>query len=381
MSKKIRVCLLFGGKSGEHEVSLQSAKSVYKALDKKKYNVFLVGIDKTGKWLLGNASNYLLNSSNPKLIKLNKANMEAITPVSKENTTQLISLNSVDSKKEIAMIDVFFPVTHGTFGEDGCLQGLLEFTNAAYVGAGVLGSSVGMDKDVMKRLLKEAGLPIADFFTIKKSDYSSKSIKNITSKFNPSTPLRTRFPVFVKPANMGSSVGINKANNIQQLKKAIKDAFLYDTKILIEENVDGREIECAVLGNDDPKASLPGEVMPSKKHSFYSYAAKYIDEKGANLLIPAKLNLNQVKKIQGLAIKTFKVLECSGMARVDFFLKNNGTVFINEINTLPGFTKISMYPKLWEATGVPYQKLLDKLIELAIEKKKQKDNLKRSFEI
>ncbi|MCL5432655.1 MAG: D-alanine--D-alanine ligase [Patescibacteria group bacterium] len=353
--KKIKVCLLFGGKSGEHEVSLQSAKSVYEALDKKKYDVFLVGIEKSGKWLLGNSSNYLLNSSDPKLIKLNKAKMKEITP------------DALDS------VDVFFPVTHGTFGEDGCLQGLLEFTNAGYVGAGVLGSSVGMDKDVMKRLLKQAGIPVPDFFVFQKSEYSPKIIKQIILKF--------KFPVFVKPANMGSSVGISKANNIQQLKKAISDAFSYDTKILIEENVTGREIECSVLGNENPKASLPGEVIPSTKHGFYSYEAKYIDEKGANLLIPAKLPLKTVQKIQDLAVKTFKTLECSGMARVDFFLKKDGTVFINEINTLPGFTKISMYPKLWEATGIPYSKLLDKLIELALEKKKQKDSLRRSFKI
>lgn len=368
MKAKINVCLLFGGKSGEHEVSLQSAKSVYDALDKNKYEVFLVGIDKNGKWLLGDNSSYLLNSTNPTLIKLNNGNSTAISPLSTSTQTQLVSLQS---GKDVAPVDVFFPVTHGTYGEDGCLQGLLEFTNAAYVGAGVLGSAIGMDKDVMKRLFKEAKIPVADFISFNKYNYSKKDIDKFIAK--------NKFPVFVKPANLGSSVGITKVHNLKKLEEALKKALKYDNKVLIEKCIEGREIECSVLGNENPKASIPGEVIHSKKYEFYSYTAKYIDEDGAELIIPANISKNTTKKIQELAIKVFKVLNCEGMARVDFFLSKN-KIIVNELNSLPGFTKISMYPKLWEATGVPYARLLDILISLAIEKKKHKDRLKRTFD-
>ncbi len=362
MKKKIKVCLLFGGKSGEHEISLLSAKSIYNALDKTKYKVILVAIDKQGKWLLLNASNYLLNSSNSKLIKINKANSKNITFVSKGKKAELLSL---ESRITITSVDVFFPIIHGTFGEDGCIQGLLELLNTAYVGANVLGSSVGMDKDIMKKLLRDAKIPIAKFNTFKRGE--KVNIKGL------------QYPVFVKPANMGSSVGIVKVKNKKELNFAIKKAFLYDTKILIEEYIKAREIECSVLGNENPIASVPGEIIP--KHEFYSYIAKYIDKNGAELKIPAKLSSKKIKEIQSLAIKAYKALECSGMARVDFFLTLKGKIILNEINTLPGFTKISMYPKLWEISGIPYTKLLDRLIELAIEKKKQKDSLKREFSV
>lgn len=362
MKKKIKVCLLFGGKSGEHEISLLSAKSIYNALDKNKYKVILVAIDKQGKWLFLNDSNYLLNSFNPKLVKINKANARNITFVSKGKKAELLSL---ESGITITSVDVFFPITHGTFGEDGCIQGLLELLNTTYVGANVLGSAIGMDKDIMKKLLKYAKIPIAEFNTFKRGEQvNTKGLK---------------YPVFVKPANMGSSVGITKVKNKKELNSAIKKAFLYDTKILIEEYIKAREIECSVLGNENPIASIPGEIIP--KHEFYSYTAKYIDENGAELKIPAKLSSNKIKEIQYLAIKAYKALECSGMARVDFFLTLKGKIILNEINTLPGFTKISMYPKLWEISGIPYTRLLDKLIKLAIEKKKQKDSLKRDFSV
>jgi len=364
--KKIRVCLVFGGRSGEHEVSLQSAKSIYEALDKKKYDVSLVGIDKSGRWHLGAASNYLLNATNPKLIKLNTKSPE-VTAVTTPRETQLIR---VESRKEAGGVDVFFPIIHGTFGEDGSLQGVFELLNAAYVGAGVLGSAVGMDKDVMKRLLHDAGLPTARFFAVTRNT-SRSSLNRIVRQLG--------FPLFVKPANLGSSVGITKVKKVGELFPATKDAFRYDTKILLEEYIHGREIECSVLGNESPVASVPGEVIPA--HEFYSYEAKYIDPNGARLEIPAKLPRKKIREVQNLAIKAFKVLECSGMARVDFFLMPNGKLVIDEINTLPGFTKISMYPKLWEASGIPYKKLLDILISLAIERKKERDKLKRSYEI
>ena len=359
MKKKINVCLLFGGKSGEHEVSLQSAKSIFESLDKKKYNVHLVGIDKNGRWLLSNASNYLLNSNNPKLIALNKTNSTEITALHRKDNAELVNIKGGTTH---GLIDVFFPVMHGTYGEDGSMQGLLEILDVAYVGAGVLGSALGMDKDVMKRLLKEAGLPVTRFVALRHSD-------KIKQPFS--------YPVFVKPANLGSSVGVTKVHNRDELENAVNEAFKYDTKILVEEAVEGREVECSVLGNDNPIASIPGEVIPT--HEFYSYEAKYIDENGASLIIPANLSDELVKETQKLAVAAFKTLEVSGMARVDFFLRKNGKLLINEINTIPGFTKISMYPKLWEASGIPYYKLLDKLIELALEKKKEKDSLIRNY--
>ncbi|MDO8609137.1 MAG: D-alanine--D-alanine ligase [bacterium] len=369
ISKKINVCLIFGGRSGEHEVSLQSAKSIYDALDKTKYNVFLVGIDKSGKWLLGNASNYLLNETNPKLIALNNANdVLIITAISKKNNTQLIS---VQSGKEMGSIDVFFPIIHGTYGEDGCLQGMMEMLNVAYVGAGVIGSAIGMDKDVMKRLLNYSGIKTAHFSCIHKHEATKAYIDTVVQQFT--------YPFFVKPANSGSSVGISKVHNPKELEKAIQDAFQYDTKILIEEYIKGREIECAILGNHNPKASIPGEIIP--QHEFYSYEAKYIDENGALLKLPAELTQEQIKQIQQTAINAFTVLECSGMARVDFFLKDNGEVVLNEINTIPGFTKISMYPKLWNLSGVSYSELIDELIKLALEKKQEENSLKRTYTI
>lgn len=364
--KKINVGLIYGGRSGEHEVSLQSAKSIYEALDKTKYNVYLIGIDKKGHWLLGNPANYLLNAQNPKLISLNKRNSSSVAAVNQAESSEIISL---ENGQKMGKIDVFFPIIHGTYGEDGSLQGMLEMLNVAYVGAGVTGSAIGMDKDVQKRLLKEAGINVADFLTVKKSHFNNKTISEIIKKFT--------FPVFVKPANLGSSVGISKAHNEMELKSSIKDAFKYDTKILIEESINGREIECSVLGNDRPIASVPGEVIPH--HEFYSYEAKYIDEKGAGLKIPADLPESLIKKIQEIAIKTFLILECAGFARVDFFLKPDNKLYINEINTIPGFTKISMFPKLFGATGIAYSDLLDRLINLAIEKKRDKDSLARSY--
>lgn len=359
---KIKVCLIFGGKSGEHEVSLVSARSIFNALDKKKYEVKLIGIDKEGIFRLGKPKDFWLNPENTKKIALNKQKSEEI--IFSGNF-----IKSTKSGKNITNIDVFFPITHGTFGEDGCLQGFLELLNIAYVGSGVLGSSVGMDKDVMKRLFRDAGILTARFYATKKFEISKKYLDKIIKDL--------KFPIFVKPANLGSSVGISKTHNKKELEIAIADAFKYDTKIILEEYIKGREVECSVLGNNNPIASKPGEIKLQSE--FYSYDAKYINDSDALPVPVADLPKNVIKKIQETAIKVFKVLECHGMGRVDFFLTKNGKLYANEINTLPGFTSISMYPKMWENSGIAYPKLLDKLIQLAMEKKKEKDKLKRNF--
>ncbi|MSU44613.1 D-alanine--D-alanine ligase [Candidatus Nomurabacteria bacterium] len=315
--KKLKIGVLFGGKSAEHEVSINSAKNIIKALDKKKYQVFPIKIKKTGQF------------------------------------------NFSSVKK----VDVIFPVLHGPFGEDGSIQGLLKLSEVPFVGAGVLGSAVGMDKDVMKRLLREAGIPIGKFITLR--DFQQTDFGIIKRKLG--------LPLFIKPANMGSSVGVSKVRNEEEFIKAIKEAFKFDTKIIIEEFIDGREVECAVLGNDTPLASIPGEIIANQE--FYSYNAKYIDE-GYVVEIPAKIPKNISEKVQELAIKTFQTLNCEGLGRVDSFVKKNGEIFVNEINTIPGFTDISMYPKLWDASGIKQSKLLDRLIELAVERFEKEQKLK-----
>jgi D-alanine-D-alanine ligase len=364
MSKKIRVGLLFGGKSGEHEVSLQSAKSIYDALDKEKYDIILIGIDKKGKWLLNKNEEFLLNSRDPQKIALNTENAIAVTPKMHDIP---VLINSATGE-EVKNIDVFFPIIHGTFGEDGSLQGLLELLDAPYVGAGVLGSAIGMDKDVMKRLLKQAHIKIAEFCTIKKNELDPIYLQEVAADL--------KYPLFIKPANLGSSVGVTKVHDKTELYDAAENAFQYDTKILMEEFIDGKEIECSVLGNNSPMASRVGEIIP--QHEFYSYDAKYIDEKGAIIQIPAEIPQEIEEKIQEIAIKVFTTLDCSGMARVDFFVTDDAKIYVNEINTLPGFTKISMFPKLWEASGISYCRLLDKLISLAIERKEERRKLSYS---
>jgi len=350
--KKIRVGILFGGKSAEHEVSLQSAKNVVDAIDKDKYDTVLVGIDKEGKWLLNTTSQFLLNSDNPKLIKLNQASDNvALVP---QHSGEIVNLTT---QEKGGAIDVVFPILHGPYGEDGTVQGLLKLAGVPFVGASVLGSAVGMDKDVMKRLLRDADIPIGKFIVLKDAD--EKISFDAVSK-------ELGLPFFVKPANMGSSVGVGKVTEDGDFDKAVEDAFQYDRKIIFEQYIEGRELECSVLGNDDPTASAVGEVVSN--HEFYSYEAKYIDEHGAVLDIPAKIPEDTREKVRKLAVKAFKVLSCEGLGRVDFFLKDNGDVVVNEINTIPGFTAISMYPKLWQATGLSYPKLLDKLIKLALER-------------
>ncbi len=343
---KIRVGLVFGGRSGEHEVSVRSATSIYNALNREKFEVELMGIDRAGKWL--RVSRDWLPSG---------SEMKSLPPGER-------GIVLAEEK-----IDVFLPIVHGTYGEDGSLQGLFELLDVAYVGAGVLGSAVGMDKDVMKRLLKEASLSVAKYVVVRQSELSGELLTVAQRKLG--------WPMFVKPANMGSSVGVSKVMNLGELKLAVIEALKYDTKAIVEEMVLGKEIEVAVLGNDEPIASVPGEIRPT--HEFYDYEAKYIDENGAELVIPAQLQTRLREKVQKVAVLAFKVLECSGMGRVDMFVTPGGKVVVNEINTLPGFTSISMYPKLWEASGISYSDLLERLIDLALEKKRNKDKLKRSF--
>ena len=315
---KLKIGVLFGGKSAEHDVSISSSKNIIDALDKNKYQIFPIKIEKNGEF-------------------------------------------DLDSVKKM---DLIFPVLHGPYGEDGSMQGLLKILGIPFVGPSILGSALGMDKDVMKRLFRDANIPIGKFITVYAGEkISFEKVKKVLG-----------LPMFIKPANMGSSVGINKVKNKKEFEIAVNDAFLYDSKIVIEENINGQEIECSVLGNENPMASIVGEIVP--KNDFYSYKAKYIDVDGATLLIPARLSKIISKKVQNLAIKVFQTLNCEGMGRVDFFVKKNGEVIVNEINTIPGFTAISMYPKLWEASGIPLSKLLDRLIELAIERFERESKLK-----
>jgi len=388
---KLRVGILFGGRSGEHEVSLLSAASVFNAIDKKKYDVVPIGITKEGHWVTAANAERLLRGefehgkekhlragdpeATPSAAVLARGEAILVPPEPQPRGSALPALQTEASESVIRPshaieVDVVFPVLHGTFGEDGTIQGLLELADMAYVGAGVLGSAAGMDKDVMKSLFRAAGLPIVKHVTILRSEWErqpKKAEKLIENKI--------KYPVFVKPANLGSSVGISKAHNRKELGPAIEEAAKFDRKIVIEQGVGGgkskaREIECSVLGNDDAKASVPGEIVPSKE--FYDYDAKYLDE-GSQLIIPAKLTKSETKKVQELALAAFKAVDCSGLARVDFLMDSKSRkIYLNEINTMPGFTSISMYPKLWAASGVSYPALIEKLIALGLERYEEK---------
>jgi len=361
--KKINVGIIFGGKSAEHEVSLQSAKNVYEAIDKEKYNPILIGIDKTGKWLMSEKTKFLINSENPKLISLNQSgNQVTFVPESRGE------ICSITDQREYGSIDVAFPILHGPMGEDGTVQGFLKLANIPFVGSSVLGSAVGMDKDVMKRLLRDGGIPIAKFMALGLDD-EIPDFNTIVQHIG--------LPFFIKPANMGSSVGVRKVQREGDYLKAVKEAFSFDLKIILEEFIEGREIECSVLGNQKPMASTIGEIRPT--HEFYSYEAKYIDENGASLEIPANLPEELNKQARETAIRTFKVLSCEGLGRVDMFLKADGKIIVNEINTIPGFTRISMYPRLWEASGISYPELIDHLIQLAFERFEREKKLRTSY--
>ncbi|WP_407308915.1 D-alanine--D-alanine ligase [Desulfosporosinus sp. SB140] len=362
--QKIRVVLLFGGRSGEHEVSLNSAQSVFKAIDRNRYQIETIGINKQGQWLWGLQPQDVLDKGFPETDQAPQ-----VTLVVDPSNPRFIALDGRPLPDD-GKFDVIFPVLHGPYGEDGTLQGLLEMANVPYVGSGVLGSSLGMDKDRMKVVFLEKQLPLARYVTFLRSDYFKESescIADIETKLG--------YPCFVKPANLGSSVGISKAHHRSELIEALNVAAAFDRKLVVEENITGREIEVAVLGNDDPKASLPGEILPAEE--FYSYEAKYSDI-GSSLKIPAPLDESVVKQLQGMAIDAFRAVEASGLSRVDFFVTDENQIFLNEINTLPGFTEISMYPKLWGATGIHYSNLIDHLIDLGIERFQDKQNSKIS---
>jgi D-alanine-D-alanine ligase len=388
--KKLRVGILFGGRSGEHEVSLLSAASVFNAIDKNKFEVVPIGITKEGRWVTASDAERLLQG---KSLEHEERHLRAGDPDATAGAAVLARGEAVIVPPEpksagslapfqtdagltrrasdrAINVDVIFPVLHGTFGEDGTIQGLLELADLPYIGAGVLGSAAGMDKDVMKSLFRAAGLPIVKHVTILRSEWEAQPKK--TEKL---VEKALKYPVFVKPANLGSSVGISKAHNHKELGPAIYEAAKFDRKVVIEQGVGGkknkaREIECSVLGNDKPEASVPGEIVPGKE--FYDYTAKYLDE-GSELIIPAKLTKSETKNVQQLAIAAFEAVDCAGLARVDFLMDpKTRKIYLNEINTMPGFTAISMYPKLWAASGVMYPELIERLIHLGLERHQEK---------
>jgi D-alanine-D-alanine ligase len=386
--KKLRVGVLFGGRSGEHEVSLLSAASVLNAINRDKYEVVPIGITKEGRWLTAEHAERLLTGKHeprhlragdpevtPGAAVLENGEAVVVPPEPVHRDRGLVPFQSEAAALRRASdrainVDVIFPVLHGTFGEDGTIQGLLELADIPYVGAGVLGSAAGMDKDIMKSLFRAAALPIVKHVTFLRSEWEAnrKKVQKLVES-------KVKYPVFVKPANLGSSVGITKAHDRKELPGCIDEAAKFDRKIIVEEGVGGkkkkaREIECSVLGNDQPEASVPGEIVPIKE--FYDYAAKYLDE-GSELVIPAKLTRSQTKEVQQLAIAAFKAVDCSGLARVDFLMDpKTRRIYLNEINTMPGFTAISMYPKLWAATGLSYSDLIDRLIQLGLDRHAEK---------
>jgi D-alanine-D-alanine ligase len=353
---KRRVAVLFGGRSAEHEISCISARSVIDALDPERTEVVPIGITKEGRW-------HLLPG--PLALPAESGRMPEVT----EGSGARVELTSEGGVRELvasdgtrAPVDVVFPVLHGPMGEDGSVQGMLELAGVPYVGAGVLGSAIGMDKDVQKRLFREAGLPVVPFEVVREPDWQEEP------EAAAAAAQALGYPVFTKPATLGSSVGVVKVHGPDELSDGLRESFRYGRKALIERSIEhAREIECAVLGNDDPVASVPGEVAPSG-HEFYDYEAKYLDEHGAILLIPADLKPDVTEDVQRLAVAAFRTIECTGMARVDLFLTGEDRLFLNEINTIPGFTSISMYPKLWEASGIPYATLVERLLDLAVER-------------
>ncbi len=364
---KIRIGVLYGGRSGEHDVSLCSAASVVAALDRNKYNVTAIGIDRDGRWYVQEKPEIIPDRDFGRKLALKKTGMWLVNHFEQKNK---LHLYDIKNKNKEVVVDVVFPVIHGTFCEDGTLQGLLELAMVPYVGADVIGSAVGMDKDIAKRLLNEAGIPVVPSLTVSKTDWRENSKAIVKSALD-----KIGLPLFIKPVCAGSSVGVKKVKKKEELAAAMNFAFQFDNKVLIEKAIDCREIECAVLGNEKPAGSVLGEIIPH--HEFYSYEAKYIDPNGAALKIPADINKTLSDKIRKIAVEGYMALGCTSMARVDFFLdRENNKFYLNEINTLPGFTSISMYPKLWAATGIPYDKLLDKLIALALDRHKKKLEIK-----
>jgi len=369
MTHKLRVLVLFGGRSAEHEISLLSGRFVVEALDPERFEPLLVGIDKQGRWRAQSEKMLAGATGDPRLLKLEDEAPTVAMAAAPSSITQLLGAD-----------DVIFPVLHGTYGEDGTVQGLLELADVAYVGAGVLGSAIGMDKDVAKRLLRDAGIPVVDFRVVSATDLREDA------RIAAAHAAALGYPVFVKPVNAGSSVGVSKVNDPSALEPALRAALTFDRKAMIERGVDAREIEVAVLGNDRPVASVPGEIIVHHRDGFYSYDAKYVDADGADWQIPANLPPQIAARVQELAVATFRTLELSGMARVDFFVERKqptttSQIFVNEVNTIPGFTAISMYPKMWEASGVSATDLVTRLINLAIERRDARRGLSTSLPV
>lgn len=373
MTKKIRVAVLYGGRSGEHEVSLQSGASVIANLDREKFEVIPVSVDKEGRWQWNDLK--LIEKNQSKALPIFQDAPEMRLKPQADGRASLEPINS--GSKSMGDIDVIFPVMHGPLCEDGAVQGLLELADVAYVGSGILGSAIGMDKEVAKRLAHSAGIPIVPYVGITKVNFQrdpGSAEKRARSSL--------KLPVFVKPANMGSSVGVHKVKKWEDLVPALEDSFQYDLKVLIEEGIDAREIEVAVLEtiNGSPFVSVPSEIRAAGKHEFYSYEAKYLDPNGATIDLPAKITAEQVTTVQKYAAEVFEVLECGGMARADFFLdKVTNKFYFNEVNTIPGFTTISMYPKMMGASGVNYKDLLSRLVLLALHRQQQRHGLKRDI--
>ncbi|WP_355606527.1 D-alanine--D-alanine ligase [Xanthomonas cannabis] len=352
--RKIRVGLIFGGKSAEHEVSLQSARNVLEALDPQRFEPVLIGIDKQGQWHLSAQDGFLRDADDPSRIALHRSgHAVAVLPGAKQ-----AQLRPVESEQALAQIDVVFPIVHGTLGEDGSLQGLLRMANLPFVGSGVLGSALAMDKDMAKRVLRDAGLEVAPFVCFNRHTAAHADVDALIARFG--------LPLFVKPANQGSSVGVSRVRSAADFADALALALAYDHKVLVEAAIAGREIECAVLGNATPQASVCGEVVVHD--AFYSYQTKYISAHGADIVIPAAIDAQTQQRIQQVAVQAYQALDCAGMARVDVFLDADGRIVINEVNTLPGFTRISMYPKLWQASGLDYTSLITQLIDLALQR-------------
>ena len=358
--KKLRIGIIFGGRSGEHEVSLASANAIMNNLDRDKYDVVPIGITKAGTWLLGTEPAHLI-AAGQDVSQASGENMTAVTLTGDPTVRRLIPLPDSAPLQDHGALDVIFPVLHGTYGEDGTLQGLLDMANVPYVGSGVLGSALGMDKEKMKMIFQTSGLPIGDYTVFRRNQWERNP-----EPIMDTIEQRLGYPCFVKPANLGSSVGVNKAHDRGELEHAINVAAEYDRKIVVEQGLTCRELECAVLGNDEPIASVVGEVIASNE--FYDYNAKYIDNK-SEVIIPAQIPQETAEVVRHMALQAFQALDLNGLARIDFFLeKETNKVYINEVNTMPGFTQISMYPKLWQASGMPYAELLDRLIELARER-------------
>lgn len=370
--RKIQVGVLFGGRSGEHEVSLMSAQSVMSALDPQRYDIVEIGITKEGQWLAGGAMNYLQEG---------ETGARPVTLLPDPESSALLQVESVDSSpaefSEVSQLDVILPILHGTYGEDGTVQGLLELANLPYVGAGVVGSAVGMDKAIFKYVMEANNIPVLEWRLVTQGNWHEQRnsvVENIESNLD--------YPVFTKPANLGSSVGISKCHNRSELESGIDEALRFDRRVVVEQGISARELEVAVLGNEDPIASIVGEIRP--RRAFYDYVAKYMAAPGSDdeseLLIPADIDEDTSIQIRAMAIQAYKAIDCAGMGRVDLLMdRDSGALYMNEINTIPGFTRISMYPKLWEATGLKYPALLDRLIELAIERHAQKSRLITKF--